>query len=158
MKTIYAWNVPRHIIRHSTKNHSINGVTNLVSNIPNDELDDEGGADNYDNCSIQSPFSVPTVDLFPIDSTHSILTNDIGIDDDDYRERSSHSLALSPSTSKRSLVGMMGSNSSNTMLMGRTISSQQQQTYNQVGLLGRHQWHVRGWNVQNLLSNGGIND
>ncbi|KAL3915041.1 MAG: hypothetical protein SGILL_005830, partial [Bacillariaceae sp.] len=73
-------------------------VTNIVSNVPNDDLD---------NVSTQSPFSVPTVDLFPVDSAHSILTyDDFNTSGHTLSKRSTNSLALSPSVSQRGAVSM----------------------------------------------------
>jgi hypothetical protein len=79
---------------------------------------------NNDACSTQSPFSVPTVDLFPVDSNHSILTNDNSITSRNHSKRSNNSLALSPSVSHQSRnvfreVGASGENTGNTSALRR---------------------------------------
>ncbi|KAG7354954.1 hypothetical protein IV203_004310 [Nitzschia inconspicua] len=92
------------MIDDSPRQNSVKSLNNLVSKRNGFTKCHSVGCEedlNNDACSTQSPFSVPTVDLFPVDSNHSILTNDDSITSRNYSKRSNNSMALSPSASNQ---------------------------------------------------------
>ncbi|KAG7358998.1 hypothetical protein IV203_015587 [Nitzschia inconspicua] len=92
------------MIDDSPRQNSVKSLNNQVSKRNSNGFTKSHSIDceddlNNDACSTQSPFSVPTVDLFPVDSNHSILTNDESVTSRNYSKRSNNSMALSPSAS-----------------------------------------------------------